>query len=71
MVTFGKLLVLHAEPPVRIAGRKPTARRNGIQLIGVDQFEDRGKEIEPVVAGVFLHFDLDLRQLGRQFAKIV
>ena len=65
-VALGELLVFHAEPPVRIAGRKAAVGGDGVELVVVDEFEDGREEIQPVVARVLLHLTLDLDQVGRQ-----
>jgi hypothetical protein len=65
-VPLRQLLVFHSPPPVRVARGKTAVGGNGVQLFVVDEFEHRGKEVEPVVPGVLLHLALDIDQLGRQ-----
>ena len=62
-VALGELLVLHAEPPVRIARGKAAVGRDRVELVGVDHFEDRGIEIEPIVARIALDLRLDFGQI--------
>ena len=70
-IPLGKLVVLHAEPPMRITCGKSPVCCDGIQLISVNDFENGRKEIEPVVAGMPLHLLLDLDQVGGEFAEDV
>jgi hypothetical protein len=65
-VTLRELFVLHAEPPVRVPRRKSAVAGNLIELIGVNEFEDRREEIQPMPARVGLHASLDFGQFRRQ-----
>ena len=51
-VALGELLVLHAEPPVRIARGKAAVGRDRVELVVVDDLEDRVEEVEPVAARI-------------------
>ena len=64
-VALGELLVLHAEPPVRIARGKAAVGGDRVELVGVDHFEDRGIEIQPVAARIVFDLPLDVGQVGR------
>ena len=66
MIALGELLVLHAEPPVRIADREAALGGDRVELVGVDVLEDRRVEIEPVAAGIALDLDLHRGEFRRQ-----
>ena len=66
LVALAQLLVLHAERPVRVARREAAVGRDLVQLVGVDDLEDRLEEVEPVVAGVALDLLLELAEVRRQ-----
>ena len=65
-IALGELLVLHAEPPVRVAGREPPQRGDLGELVVVEDLEDRFVEVEPVVARVLLGLELELAEVGRE-----
>ena len=65
-VALGEPFVFHSEPPVRIAHREASVGGDGVELIGIDHFEDGGEEVEPVVARIALDFVLSVDQFGRQ-----
>src|SRR5690606_36025551 len=65
-VRLGELVVLHAEAPVRIAGREPAVRRDLVQLLGVEHLEDGLEEVEAVRARVALDLPARRLQLGRE-----
>ena len=69
-VALGELFVLHAETPMRVAGRKTAQRGDGVQVIGVDDLEDGGKEIQTIAASVAFHLLLNGGQVGRQRLEI-
>ena len=66
VITLAEPLVLHAEPPVRIADREAALGGDRVELVGVDVFEDRGEEIEAMAARIVLHLALHRDELRRQ-----
>ena len=63
-VPLGELIVLHAEAPVGVARRKPAVGRHLVQLVEVEDLEDRLVEVEAVLARITLHFDLNASDFG-------
>jgi len=59
-----RLLVLHAEPPVGIASRKPSQRGDFGDLVVIEDLEDRVVEVQAIGAGVVLGLELDGSQVG-------
>ena len=58
-ITLGKLLVLHAEPPVRIPGGKSAQGGDLGKLVVIEDLEDRVVEVQPVIARVGFGFQLN------------
>ncbi len=66
LVAFGKLLVLHAEAPMRVARGESAVGGNFVKLIVVHHFENRGIKIQTIAARVIFHLALDVGQVARQ-----
>ncbi len=65
-ISFGQLLVLHSETPMRIPSRKSAVRGYGIQLVDIDHFENCWKVVQTVGVRMGLHFNLHVDQFLRQ-----
>ena len=63
LVAFLKLIVLHAEAPVRITHGKTAECGKRVDLVAIDHFKNRFERIEPVFLGVLA----DLVPLSREF----
>ena len=70
VVALAELLVFHAEPPVRIARGKPAAGGDRVELVGIDQLEDRGIEIQPIVTRIAFDLRLNRGEFRRQVAGL-
>ena len=69
-IALGELLVLHAEPPVRIAGGKSSQGGDLGELVVVEDLEDRVVEVQPVVARVGFGLELDRAQVIGQVVNV-
>ena len=64
VVALLEFLVLHAERPVRIAGREPAVGGDLVQVVGVHDLEDGLVEVEPVIAAWASISSLSSRRSG-------
>ncbi len=71
LVSLGELLVLHPEPPVRIAVGKAAIGGHHVDLVIVQHFEDGLVEIEPELVRVLLDLLLDVAEVGRELGAAV
>ena len=71
VVLLGELVVLHPEPPVRVARRKAPLGGDLVKPIGVHELKDRRKEIKPIRERNPLDLHLNGGQVGRQRGKLV
>ena len=69
-VALGKLLVLHAEPPVGVPRGKPAQRGDLGDLIVVENLEDRVVEVQPIGACVVFGLELDGPKVGGQVVNV-
>ncbi len=65
-VSLGELFVLHAEPPVGVAGGEPAEGGDFGEFVVVQNLEDRRIEVEPVGFRVGLDLDLEVSEDGGQ-----
>ena len=68
-VALRQLLVLHAEPPVRIPQGEAAKGRQHAHFFVIDDFKDRRKKVEAVALGPPLDFVLGGPNLRRQLAS--
>src|SRR5262249_55497586 len=61
-----ELLVLHSKRPVGITRRKAAVRCHLVQVVAVEDLENRLVEVQPVGAGLGLNLVLQLPQVRRQ-----
>jgi hypothetical protein len=69
-VALGEAVVVHPEPPVRIATGEPAVGGDLVHPVVVQDLEAGLEEIEPVVAGVLFDLDLDVPQVRREARRL-
>jgi hypothetical protein len=71
LVPLRQPLVVHPEPPVRVAVREPAIGGDHVDLVEVQNLEDRVEEVESVLARVALDALADVVQMGRELRLVV
>jgi hypothetical protein len=69
-VALAELLVVHPEPPVRVAGREASEGRDLVELVVVEQLEHHVVEVEAVLAGVALDLAAPAVEVGREVGHL-
>ena len=69
-IALGEVLIFHAEPPVRIAGGKPSQGGDFGKLVVVEHLEDRVVEVQPVGARMGLGLELDRAEVIGQIVNV-